>query len=204
MQAVAGMAACSIAFRNAVFKVVPLALIRPVFEAALKVAEGDASSLAARRVEAVKKLMAEYGVTKEKVFASVGVKTLDDIGLPELQMLIGIYNSLRDGEAKPADIFEPQPDATATPKTGAGLKEVEKPVAAAAPAQAPATPAPAADDAKLVKLAVGILEGLALDKGLTSSKLYDLAAADGSARVTDLKQIPLVKLEAMAKEILAT
>ena len=41
MIAVTGNAACSIALRNAVFRVVPRALITPIYEAAKRVAVGD-------------------------------------------------------------------------------------------------------------------------------------------------------------------
>ena len=52
----AANAASAIAFRDAVFKVIPGALIRPVFDAAKKVAVGEVKSLAERRGKVVDRL----------------------------------------------------------------------------------------------------------------------------------------------------
>lgn len=53
MQTVTGNAACAIAFRNAVFKVIPSAIVNEVYEATKKVARGTAETLVARRTKAV-------------------------------------------------------------------------------------------------------------------------------------------------------
>ena len=88
---------CSaIAFRDAVFKVVPGALIKPVFEASKKCAVGDLTSLNERRHKMID-AFAKMGATKERVFAAVGVKGLDEVGLEQIETLIGIHTALKDG-----------------------------------------------------------------------------------------------------------
>lgn len=90
--------ACSaIAFRDAVFKVVPLALIKPVFEAARKVAIGDSKTLATRRANCIE-AFGKMGVTKERILAKLEVKAVSDITLENLETLIGMFNAIREGE----------------------------------------------------------------------------------------------------------
>lgn len=90
--------ACSaIAFRDAVFKVVPLALVKPVFDAARKVAIGDAKTLVTRRADCVQKF-AKMGVPQEKIFAKLEIKSIEDITLEHLETLIGMFNAIKEGE----------------------------------------------------------------------------------------------------------
>ena len=53
MQVVTGNAACAIAFRNAVFKVVPSALCQDIYDKAKEVARGTAETLVYRRNKAI-------------------------------------------------------------------------------------------------------------------------------------------------------
>lgn len=101
--------ACSaIAFRDAVFKVVPGALIRPVFEQAKRVAIGDAKTLNDRRARAID-AFAKMGVSKERVLLAVGKKSVEAVDLADLETLIGLHTAIRDGattidEAFPVEI----------------------------------------------------------------------------------------------------
>lgn len=101
-----GNAACSIALRNATFRVVPLALVKPIYEAAKKVAIGDAKTLVQRRAGAIAHFT-KMGVTQEKIFAALQVKALDDVGLEHLEVLIGYANAIKEGEATIDGIFNP-------------------------------------------------------------------------------------------------
>lgn len=97
-------AACSIALRNAVFRVVPLALVKPIYESAKRVAVGDAKTLVTRRADAVAHFT-KMGVDKVRIFAAVGVKALEDVGLEHLEMLIGFANAIKDGDATVDETF---------------------------------------------------------------------------------------------------
>jgi hypothetical protein len=73
MQVVTGNAACAIAFRNAVFKVVPASLCQPIYEKAKEVARGTAETLVKRRDKAI-----DY-------FNSIGVKNEQIISVLEIK-----------------------------------------------------------------------------------------------------------------------
>lgn len=111
MVVMTGNAACSIALRNAVFKVVPFALVKPVYLEAKKLAtgEGDIKSLAARRVEAIQHFL-NLGVRKEKIFAVLEVKGIEDVGFEHIAVLIGYANAVKDGETTLAEIFDAAPE----------------------------------------------------------------------------------------------
>ena len=157
MIATTGNAACSIALRNAAFRVIPMALIKPVYEAAKKLAIGDSKSLVQRRAASVEHF-GKMGVTKEMICAALGIRSTDDIQLDHLEILIGYSTAIKDGDASVDDIFKPsderahpekptsnpyaEPDA-ATPNTSSDLKGAipEEPQAA------PEPEAPVQDDA---------------------------------------------------------
>lgn len=104
MQVVTGNAACSIALRNALFKVVPMALIRPVYDAARQVAIGDVKTLASRRDKAIE-TFTKMGVTKERVLAVLGKATVEDIDLAALETLIGLHTAVKDGDTTIDEAF---------------------------------------------------------------------------------------------------
>lgn len=97
MVVVTGNAASSIALRNAVFKVIPAALTKSVYEAARKVAVGDAKSLVDRRNKMVE-TFSKIGVTVEQVCAVVGKPSIDDVDLEDLAVLIGIFTAIKEGD----------------------------------------------------------------------------------------------------------
>ena len=148
--------ACSaICFRDAVFKVVPLALIKPVFEAARKVAIGDARTLNDRRARCLD-TFAKMGVGKDRVLAKMECKTIEDIGLEHLETLIGLHNAIKEGEVNIDEAFTLASSATSQaprPETiGPGFApQTNTPVPTPAPVPAPMTPknvVPMKEDAK--------------------------------------------------------
>ena len=109
MQVVTGNAACSIAARNAIFKVVPFAFVKPIYSAAKAAAVGDLTTLAERRTKMVAKFES-LGVPAKKIFESLGKGGLEEIGLNELEHLIGLYGAIRDGDQTIDEAF-PAPKA---------------------------------------------------------------------------------------------
>jgi hypothetical protein len=108
MISTASNAACAKALRNAIFKVVPRALVKPILEAAKKVAVGDLKTLAERR----SKMLEAYSkipVTKEKILAFIDKKGIEDIGLDELEVLLGTYNAIKAGEISVDEVFNTAP-----------------------------------------------------------------------------------------------
>lgn len=97
-------AACSLAGRNAVFKVVPRALVDPIYDAARKTAVGDAATLEERRQAALSKF-ALMGITEERLLARVEKESVEAIDLKDLEALIGLYTAIRDGSTKVDEAF---------------------------------------------------------------------------------------------------
>lgn len=117
MIGVTGNAACSIALRNAVFKGVPKAFWNDIYEEARKVCMGDVKTLANRRSEALAHF-AKLGASNEKVFATLGVKGIEDVSLEHLAVLTGIKSAIKEGELTIDAAFAPkEPDAAAGDKT---------------------------------------------------------------------------------------
>jgi len=103
-----GMAACAIAFRNAVFSVIPKALVNLCYEKAAEVITGDVSletQLIQKRNAAIQYFIDEYGVTKEEVLTAAKVRTETQIKKEQLLDLKGLAQALKDGDAKFEDIF---------------------------------------------------------------------------------------------------
>lgn len=169
-----GNAACSIALRNATFRVVPLALVKPIYEAAKKVAIGDAKTLVSRRADAMAHFT-KMGIAKERIFAAVGAKALDDIGLEQLENLIGYANAIRDGETSIDEAFpepEKKPSFTPAEKPQEPTNPPAPPVSS--PASEPDPQKPVETTAKAPKSPRGpaasaqsVLEGVITSAGFT-------------------------------------
>lgn len=112
MQVVTGNAACAIAYRNAVFKVVPAALTEDIFEDVMRVAKGTLATLTSRREKAIS-WFSTVGVKPEDIFKKLNVKGAGDIDLEALHVLNGFRSSIKNGESTVKEIFfeeeEPKP-----------------------------------------------------------------------------------------------
>lgn len=142
MIAVTGNAACSIALRNAVFRVVPRALITPVYEAAKRVAVGDVKSLTSKRAQIIARLK-QMGAKEAAILAAVGADKIEDIDLAKLEVLIGLGTAIKDGETSLETAF---PGAAPVTDGKPIFREETKAVPAAPeqPVAAPAAPEPVA------------------------------------------------------------
>lgn len=109
MQVVTGNAACAIAFRNAVFKVIPGALTQEIFEKTKQVARGTAETLVARRTKAIE-WFKEQKVTEKQICEILEVKKIEDIDLDKLSTLSGMRTLVRNGEGTIAELFSPKAD----------------------------------------------------------------------------------------------
>lgn len=114
-------ACTAIVWRDCVLKIVPLVFIKPAFEAAKKVAIGDARTLTDRRNKSIE-TFAKMGIPAARVLAKLEKKTVDEIGLEDIETMIGLYNAIKDGDTS--------------------LDEAFPMAAKAAPATAPTPPVP--------------------------------------------------------------
>lgn len=101
MITVTGNAANSIAYRNAVFSVIPRAITDKVYQAAQHCITGDLSDedkIIARRKKCIDYFKDEFGITEQEVVMLCGKKTVNQIKAPEIALLLGITQSLTDGD----------------------------------------------------------------------------------------------------------
>ena len=110
MITVVGNAANSIAFRNAVFSVIPKAVTDKVYKAAQECITGDLSDeakLLQKRTNCLKFFNDEYGITEEEVIKLCGKQTVNQIKAEEIALMLGIYQSLKDGDTTVEEVMEP-------------------------------------------------------------------------------------------------
>lgn len=131
MITVTGNAANSIAFRNAVLKVIPKGVVDKVYNAAKNTITGDISDeqkFKNKRKQVFDKLKDEYGVSEKEVLETIGKAAVSNITREDLVTIIGIGQSLKDGDTTVEQAFRsgvktPKPDVTNTEKEYARLKE---------------------------------------------------------------------------------
>lgn len=122
MITVTGNAAASIALRNAIFKIIPRAYVNQVYDAARKVAVGDASTLADRRPKVMARL-AQMGATQERVLAALGKVSVEDITVDDLEKLVGMGTAIKDGSKTVDEAFpEVKPPVADVPKEEQGKR----------------------------------------------------------------------------------
>lgn len=110
MITVTGNAANSIAYRNAVFSVVPKAVVDKVYKAAQKYITGDLSDgekLIKRRSDAINYFNDEWGITEEEVVKLCGKQTVNQIKADEIALLLGMVQSLKDGDTTVDELMKP-------------------------------------------------------------------------------------------------
>lgn len=129
-------AAGSIALRNAILTVVPRALVRPAYLKAKEVAIGKAKSLTVRRGEIVARLAKVSPlITTDRILAAVGKASIEEVGWPEVEHLIGLGTAIKEGLQEVEEAF-PAPQKTAGEELAASKR------AAAKPAKGEAAPGP--------------------------------------------------------------
>lgn len=108
-------AGSAIALRDAVFKVIPGTLIRPALDRAKEVAVGNVKSIVAKRQQVIERLN-KMGVTTDRILSTLGIKSQEEIQKLELETLIGLGTSIKEGTISIEDAFPPiQKEPTTTP-----------------------------------------------------------------------------------------
>ena len=110
MITVTGNAANSIAYRNAVFSVFPKAVGDKVYKAAQRFITGDLSDeekLIKRRTDAINHFNEEWGITEAEVIHLCGKQTVNQIRANEIALLLGMAQSLKDGDTTVEDLMKP-------------------------------------------------------------------------------------------------
>lgn len=110
MITVTGNAANSIAYRNAVFAVIPKAIVDKVYQATIHCITGDLSNeetLIARRKKCIDFFHDEYDITEQEVVTLCGKHTINQIKGDEIALLLGITQSLKDGDTTVEELMQP-------------------------------------------------------------------------------------------------
>lgn len=110
MITVTGNAANSIAYRNAVFAVIPKAITDRVYYAAQKIITGDLSDydkLLKVRTGVLNNFKNNYGITEEEVVKMCGKQTANQIGADEISMLMGTIQALKDEDTTVDELMKP-------------------------------------------------------------------------------------------------
>ncbi len=107
------LAALSIAKREAIYDVIPEALIEDVYESAMKIAVGDIKTLPERRSEGLDAFN-KMGITAEQVLASLEVDAVEDIDLEKFETMLGVYQGIKSGDVSIDEAFPPTKKPTVT------------------------------------------------------------------------------------------
>lgn len=99
-------AAVAVAYRNAVFKVVPGAFVQEILNAAKRRAVGGAAPIEERRRRAVDYFVTNYGIHEQRVLAAIGRESIDDVTVEDLATLVGMYNAIKEGTTTIEEQFE--------------------------------------------------------------------------------------------------
>ena len=121
MRVVVSKAAQSKAIRDAIFRIVPKSLCKPLAEKAKIVAMGDSKTFKDRRknvVEWIKSLKIEPA----RVWAAIGIEGEEDIDKNILVLLAGIKTALEEGDCTINEAF-PKPEAEQKGSTAERIKD---------------------------------------------------------------------------------
>lgn len=105
MQVMTGNAACAIAFRNAVLKVVPKSVTKRIIEQVKQVAIGQAMDLETSRSKMIA-YFSRLGVNQPALFSYLGVKRVEDVDAQMIFELRGLANALKEGTTTIAETFQ--------------------------------------------------------------------------------------------------
>lgn len=104
MQVVTGNAASAIAFRNAVLKIVPKAVVKKVVNEVKQVAMGKSLDLETSRQNLIG-YFAKLGVTEEMLYAYLDIEKREQIDTDMVFELRGVANAIKEGTATVAETF---------------------------------------------------------------------------------------------------
>ncbi len=126
MITVTGNAANSIAFRNAVFNIIPKSVTNKIYGAALNLITGELSTeqkLIKKRKEVLDSYRDNLGVSEEEILAVLGKNTVNTIVREDIVLLIGLANSIKNGDTTVEETFRAKNKNTQKSKT---VKEISE------------------------------------------------------------------------------
>lgn len=103
MQAITISAASAIAFRNAIFKVIPFVFVEKAYKKCMEITQNE-NEFNKRRSKTFERMIA-LGVNKEIILDFYKIKTIDEITPDQLTEIIGIGTSIKEGYIKKEEAF---------------------------------------------------------------------------------------------------
>jgi molybdopterin converting factor small subunit len=122
------LVAMAIAERNAIFKVIPKALVDELYGAAQRKITGDLSSeeqMTLKRKETVNFFDKHYGVKEADLLELLGKTTINQVTADDIVTLRGLHNALKDGETTVEEQFPRFKKAETKKKTNNMFDEKE-------------------------------------------------------------------------------
>ena len=110
MQTVLSNAVSAKALRNAIFKVIPRALIARIQQKAMTFAVGDQKTINSKVADVFDKLI-KMGIDKQKILDYYGRKSLAEITGDDYRSLIGVGTAIKEKHIKPEECFDTEKDA---------------------------------------------------------------------------------------------
>lgn len=104
MRAVVAKACLAKAYRDAVFKVVPRALFKMVYDKAQEISAGTSRPIEQRRVKA-KAWLNSLRIDEGRVFAALGIKGWSEVGNEQLLILTGLKTAIIDKDTTVEEAF---------------------------------------------------------------------------------------------------
>jgi dUTPase len=127
MVTVTGNAANAIALRNAILSVVPKGVVDKVYNAAKQAITGDISDktkLIAKRKQVFEGLRDSFNLTEKEILAAIGKAALDHVTGDDLVVLIGVAQSIKDGDTTIEQAFKGVKEGGST--NGVALEDLQK------------------------------------------------------------------------------
>jgi hypothetical protein len=118
-------AGASIAFRDAVRKVIPPSIINSAYEHAKQVAIGDAKTFKERLDRALGQF-AKMGIAQDRVLTSINKRSLEEVNLSDLEILFGLFTAIKDGQTTLDEAFPKTSHEVKKPIFGTGTVSADK------------------------------------------------------------------------------
>lgn len=108
MITVTGNASNAIAFRNAVFNVIPKGIVDIVYKSAMQMITGDLGDeqkLIQARTKALQYFKDTYDVDEKRLLKAIGLNSINQIKAEQIADLRGMIQSLKDGDSTVEEMF---------------------------------------------------------------------------------------------------
>jgi hypothetical protein len=126
MQVMTGNAACAIAFRNAVLKVVPKAITKNIIGRVKEVALGQAIDLETSRQNIIQ-YFAKLGVSEQQLYDYLGIKKMEEIDTEMVYELRATANAIKEGTTTVQETFiKPADEKAAAAKAKEKAEDAKK------------------------------------------------------------------------------